>query len=144
MKRLNLFLMAAMAMAAVCLTACSDDEGDWDPFKWSGLSDSKANTVRVPAVGGTVSIECTNYSDFWVVEATSNVLGVSTHYNPKDEDTSQRRWVIENTTVTWQGRTLTVEFPRNDTGGVRTLEVMTECGDAFSHVTFVQPDISHL
>lgn len=64
MKTKEFFGVLFIAFLTVAgLTACTDDDGDWERMKWkTEVKMENGHVISVPAEGGTYQFTCQNYS----------------------------------------------------------------------------------
>lgn len=127
----GILLMALLIVAG--LTACSDDDGDWNPMKWkTDVKMAKGHVVSVPVDGGTYQFTCKNYGSFWFSGIYEDGIYVEEGYY--DANLIIGKW----SRMTADKRVLTVEISPNDSGKQRTVEGGVTVGDAFDDFTFNQ------
>lgn len=130
-------ILAVSLVLAFTLSACSDEDGDWDSMKWNtSVVKEKDGKIAVPSQGGSYVFICTNYNKPWMSDLTVKTDGKEeTHYHPDD-----RVDIITSPELTaeWNGNTLTVTVAPNETGKERQMALHVTAGDIFDTFIFKQ------
>ena len=147
-------------MVTGMMVSCGDSEdGDWDPMKWKIPANvtKVGDNFQVAASGDSVVFACKNYDGFWYNMAEYS-LGDSIHtaYSWQYSSDGHHKWLeldeaertatpVNEDSISWkaksEGNLLIAVFKPNDTGMERKLKLYVECGDAFGHITLVQPPL---
>ena len=74
MKIREFFRMLFIAFLAVAgLTACSNEDGDWESMKWkTDVKMEKGHSISVPVKGGSYLFTCRNYGCIWFSDLQEN------------------------------------------------------------------------
>lgn len=132
MKIREFFRMLFIAFLAVAgLTACSNEDGDWESMKWkTDVKMEKGHSISVPVKGGSYLFTCRNYGCIWFSDLQENgdYIVLDDFYQIRG------KWV----TADVDNNVLTVTISPNDSGKQRTVLIGVSAGDIFDSFTFNQ------
>lgn len=137
MKKLLLLILMALPLL---ISSCSDEDGKADPMKWkTEATKSSDGYFHVSPSGGTFVLQCTNYSDFWIIGITEQeAKGEEKNFSPIIDDQKHFTITSDWTTATQNENTLTVTIQPTTSDGNRFIKVDVEKGNAFYEFKFKQ------
>lgn len=133
-------LLFVLMVLPFFVTACSKDDGDWEPMKWrSEVKKASDGYIHVPPEGGTFVFYCKNYSSFWINQVTEAEPNTEEkRFLPACDDHEDLTITSNWLTATREGAMLTVAIRPTAADGNRVMTVYVLSGDVAYQFSFKQ------
>lgn len=136
----TIMTVASALLSTLLLTACTEEDGKWDPMKWKTdvvtVKENGTKFTHVPKEGGTYEYTCQNYKGFWIenVKESKSFGGPVTIYYPYDNtEHPSEAWKSDFETLASHVRVkenkLSVTIKPNDKETDRCVVVEVSAGD---------------